>query len=300
MSFVRMHLLVAGLIGLEAGTALLAQENIAPMRRHDTTVLRFDADKVLGSTLKSGGVSFGTTKTLTLGMDFLTPVWHSGRWQWDLGMEWKRREIDYRVNPGAPGVLQVFSMPVVASYEWNEVTTLSVKLNPGIYSDMEDLGLSDVNVPVGIRLYHEYATEVLWFAGIQVDPFNEIPVIPDFGVRWRFWYDWVLDFGLPNPRIEYDFNDDWTGSVGLEWRGGAYRVSEVLPSSGGRAGTGDSTLTYRDFRVKAGLRYAWDEDSFLVLAGGYSLHRRFKFGDGNYQLTTGGAPFVQALFQSSW
>lgn len=301
MAFMRMYVVAAAaLVGLASATTGLAQENGPPLRRHDNNLLRFDADNVYGATLKSGGVGFGSLRTATHGFDFLTPVAMRGRWQWDVGMEWRRREIGYRVNPGIPSALQIVSVPVVASYELNEPSTLAIRVAPGIYSDMEDLGFSDINAPIGIRFYHEYAHGVIWYAGLQADWMNEIPVIPDFGIRWRFWYDWVLDVNLPNPRLEYEFTDKWVGSAGVEWRGAAFRVSEILPSSGGRAGTGDSTLTYRDFRVKVGLKYAWDEESFFSLAGGYSLHRRLKFSDGGFQLSTGGAPFVQAAFNSSW
>lgn len=295
-----MHLLAAALVVLGSGSAGWTQENGPPLRRFESNLLRFDVENVYGANLKSGGAAFGPLRMATLGVDFLTPVAFRGRWQLDMGMEWRRREVDYSRNPGLPSALQIVSVPLVASFEVNEPSTLAIRIAPGIYSDMEDLGWSDVNAPIGIRFYHEYAHEVIWYAGLQADWMNEIPVMPDFGVRWRFWYDWILDVNLPNPRIEYEITDKWVGSAGVEWRGAAYRVSEVLPSSGGRPGTGDATLTYRDYRVKVGLRYQWDEESFFQLAGGYSLHRRLKFSDGNFQLTTGGAPFVQASFQAAW
>lgn len=283
-----MHLVVAGLVVLGTVTSVRAQENGPPLRRHDTTILQVETDVVIGASVKAGSVNFGPARTWTIGTEFLTPVTTAGHWQWDMGLEFTRREFKYRVNPGAPAVLQIISIPMVASYDLNEATTIGVKLNPGLYSDVYDLGLSDFNMPVGVRLYHEYAYDVMWFAGFQVDLLNEFPVIPDFGLRWRFWYDWVLDVGLPDARIEYEFSDRWTGSAGLEWRGGAYRVSRTLPASGGKPGTGNSSLTYRDLRVKVGLRYGWAEENFILLAGGYSFQRQLKFGDGNYQLKMGG------------
>lgn len=299
MSLTTKHLGLLALMAIGVSHTI-AQEHVAPLRREATSVFRTEVDFVYGAQLRAGNVNFDNARTLTVGMSYLTPIGYTGRWQWDMGFVWKRREVKYRVNPGAPNALQVISTPIVASMEMSERSSLAIQASPGIYSDMYDIGLSDINAPVGIRFYHEYHPEFMWFLGAQVNIWNEIPVIPDIGFRWRFWYDWILHMSLPNPRLEYDFSDQWTGFAGVEWLGEAYNTSDDLALANGRPGTGDTSLTYRDYRVKLGLRYTWDEDNHVMIAGGYSLHRRLKFDGGNYQLTTGGAPFVQAVLNTSW
>ena len=201
MSLTTKHLGLLLLVAMSAPSAL-AQEHSPPLRREATSEFGMTVDFVYGASLKAGNVNFGPMRSLETDLTYLTPVGHSGRWQWDMGFAWKRRELKFRVNPGAPNALQVISVPIVGSLEMSELSTLAVKVSPGIYSDKYDIGLSDINAPAGIRFYHEYHPEFLWYLGAQVNIWNEYPVIPDAGFRWRFWYDWVLDFSVMNPRIE--------------------------------------------------------------------------------------------------
>ncbi len=290
---------VLALVVLSGGGAT-AQEMAAPLRREHLSSVNMMVDSVYTSQLRAGNVNYRATKSLTMDFSFLTPVYETARWQWAAGMGWKRRELKYADQPPLPGVLQEATVPIVATVELAEFSTLALHAKPGLYSDNYDVGLSDVNVPVGVRLFTEHSQELLTIVGLQLDWMNEIPIIPDIGVRWYFWYDWVLDFRLPNPRIEYEINDDWKIHVGIEWLGGGYRVSKYLGNSVGRPALNDSTLTYRDIRIKAGLEWSWQEDSFFAVSGGWSLKRQFVYGDGDLQLSTRGAPFVQWMFRANW
>ncbi|MGB0582681.1 MAG: DUF6268 family outer membrane beta-barrel protein [Limisphaerales bacterium] len=299
MSLTTKHLALLLLVAIGVSHAP-AQEHAPPLRREPSSQFGVDLDFVYGASLKAGNANFGPMRSLTAGISYLTPVGYTGRWEWDAGFVWKRREVKYRVNPGAPNALQVISAPIVASFEASELSTLAIKVSPGIYSDMYDIGLSDINAPLGIRFYHEYHPEFLWYLGAQVNIWHEFPVIPDAGFRWQFWYDWTLDMNLTNPRVEYEFRDNWIAFAGAQWLGEAYNTSDDLAQSNGRPGTGDTSLTYRDIRIQAGLRYHWDEESHFLFAAGYSLQRQLKFDGGDLQLKTGGAPFVQAVLNSTW
>lgn len=291
-------IVLGGLFGQEVS----GQEIIVPNRRHDTSVFQVVVDDLRGASLRGGGVNYGRSRTLTAGFSVLTPLMDTGRAMWDTGFEWKRMEFSYHVEPGSPGALQMMNVPLGASWELGEVTTLGVQIKPGIYSDNYDLGLSDVNVPTGIRLFHEHHPDLLWMIGLQFDPWHEIPVIPDIGFRWRFWYDFVLDARLPNPRLEYDLSDRWTTFAGFEWRGGTYRVSRNIVAGGGLPGTDNSTLTYRDLRVGGGFRFTWDdeEENYVSVSAGYSFQRRINYDRGGQTLKAGGAPYVRLVLHTEW
>lgn len=293
--FVKLALVMVILSGVTAS----GQEHGASLRRENYHNIHAMVDSVYPSQLRAGGVNYRASKTVTFEFSTLIPAYETARWQWAVGAGWKRREVKFADQPALPGVLHEVNIPVAASVELAEFTTLGLSIKPGIYSDMYDIGFSDLNAPVGLRLFTEHSPELLTIVGFQLDWYNNIPIIPDIGVRWYFWYDWVLDFRLPNPRIEYEINDHWKIHAGMEWLGGAYRVSDGLGTPLGRPGLDDSTLTYRDLRIKAGVEWSWDEDSFFAVSGGWSVKRRFIY-DGNHQLSTRGAPFVQWMFRTSW
>ena len=287
-------------LGVAVPFQAAAQEVVVPNRRHDTSVFSLRVDDLRGANLKGGGLNYGQSRTLTVDLDVLTPLGDTGAILWDVGFGWKRMEFAYHVESGNPGALQAVKVPIGASWELGEMTTFGMQIQPGIYSDSYDLGLNDVNVPVGIRLFHRHDSDLLWMIGLQANAWHEFPVIPDVGVRWRFWYDFVLDARLPNPRLEYEISDRWTVSAGFEWLGGAYRVSRNNVAAGGLPGTDDSTLTYRDHRIKTGFRFSWDEENHVSLSVGYSLGRRFRYSRGGQMLKTGGAPFVQLGLHTEW
>lgn len=294
------RLLPLALVGAVLPLQSLAQEVLVPNRRHDTSVFSVRVDDVRGANLTGGGVNYGKSRTMTVDLDVLTPVNNRGPILWDVGFGWKRMEFAYHVESGNPGALQAVKVPIGASWELGEVTTLGVQIQPGVYSDSYDISLGDVNVPVGIRLFHGHESDLMWMVGLQANAWHEFPVIPDIGVRWRFWYDFVLDARLPNPRLEYELSDRWTTFAGFEWLGGAYRVGRNNVASGGLPGTDDSTLTYRDQRINAGFRFAWDDESYVSLSAGYSLGRRFRYSRGGQLLKAGGALFVQLGLHLEW
>lgn len=304
MTALQKHFSLVAAMAMAGITALdgVAQEAYAPYRRHNTSTFEMTVDDLRGADLTGGGVNYGKSRTLTAGLRALTPVMDAGRAMVDAGFEWKRMEFAFHVEPGTPGALQTINVPLVASWEMGELTTLGVQIKPGFYSDMYDIGLKDVNVPVGIRLFHEHHPELLWMIGLQFDPWHEIPVIPDIGFRWRFWYDFVLDARLPNPRLEYEMSDRWSTFVGFEWRGGTYRVSRNIVAAGGLPGTDNSTLTYRDLRVGGGFRFTWDEEeeNYVTVSAGYSLNRRIKYDRGGQSLRAGGAPYVRLSLHAEW
>lgn len=292
---------LSGLLAAGIGLAdLPAQEIGVPHRRYNTSVIEVVADQLRGAELRGGGVNYGNSSVSTFGLNVMTPVADAGRTMWDAGFEWRRMEFSYYAEPGSPGALQAVDIPVVASWELGEVTTLGVMIKPGIYSDMYDIGLADVNVPGGIRLFHEHHPDLLWTLGLQFDPWHEIPVIPDFGVRWRFWYDFVLNASLPNPRLEYEMSDRWAAYVGFQWRGGTYRVSRNTVASGGLPGTDNATLTFRDLRVGAGFRYAWSDESHLTFGAGYSFYRHLNYDRGGQLLRAHGSPYIRFAVHGEW
>ena len=118
------RLLPLALVGAVLPLQSLAQEVLVPNRRHDTSVFSVRVDDVRGANLTGGGVNYGKSRTMTVDLDVLTPVNNRGPILWDVGFGWKRMEFAYHVESGNPGALQAVKVPIGASWELGEVTTL--------------------------------------------------------------------------------------------------------------------------------------------------------------------------------
>jgi hypothetical protein len=298
-------LIVAGLIVADAAP-LLAQTSFPPLRRNEFSVLDMRVDHVTDSDIYQGNRKFVASLNTIIEFQYVQPQWETGTEYlpvtWDVGMHARRIEID--VPGGAPiaNTLQLVAARIGALAQITRRTSMSFQLDPGMYSDIHDVSAGDFSAPFGMRLmFDPHEHDLTWIFGLHINPRHQFAVIPEIGVRARIFYDWVLHLYLPNPRLTYEFHDDWTFNVGAEWIGGAYNLSKTFGDEFGRPELNDTTLTYRDIRVMAGVKWWFAEDSYLSLNAGWSVKRSYIFDDVKCLTLNGrGAPFIQAALHSEF
>lgn len=284
----------------------LAQTSFPPLRRSELRVLDMRIDHVTDSDVFQGDRKFGNSQNTIISMSYVRPQWeHPSEYlpvRWDLGFHARRIEIQTPRGATMANTLQSVGLRVGAIAEFNRNTSLSFQMDPGLYSDIHDVNLSDVSVPFGLRLlFNPDEYDLTWFVGLHVNPRHEFPVIPEIGIRARVFHDWVLHLYLPNPRIVYELNDQWTFNIGAEWVGGAYNLSKTFGNEFERPDLNDTTVTYRDIRLMGGAKWWFDDDAYLSLNGGWSFQRRYTYDDVNDLVLTGkGAPFIQASIHTEF
>lgn len=214
-------------------------------------------------------------------------------WSLRLGMDWQR--FDFSLPDGAPmpDMLQSLALKVGVNWQFAEKWAALLEADPGLYSDFEDIGWSDVNVPVGMRFTYSPNRSLTWVFGLRYDAYNELPVLPGLGVRWRMDDHWTLSLMMPRPRLEYAWTDRLMLFAGGEFKGGGYRVAEDFGRRRGEPQLDDEQVTYREIRVGGGLRYRLARLLRLTVEGGWAVDRRFVFDDADLQFNGDGAPYIQ-------
>ena len=61
-------------------------------------------------------------------------------------------------------------------------------------------------MPVVVGASYFVSSDLQLVAGLSIDPERKYPVLPGVGFRYKCATDWVLDFILPAPRVEYTFS----------------------------------------------------------------------------------------------
>jgi hypothetical protein len=184
-------------------------------------------------------------------------------------------------------VAAVLGLRMPLSQQW----ILSATLRPGVYSDFEDTGTRDLNVPTLLTATYLQSRELAWVFGLNVNFFNENPVLPALGVRWQFDPNWTLTVGYPRTGIGYKATERLNLGVGATAEGGSFHVGQRLAP-----GIRRTLLDFTEFRVGASASYKITETFSATVDLGWVARREFDYFDKNWSVDgSGGLAFGIAL-----
>lgn len=206
-----------------------------------------------------------------------------------LGATWKRFDFSGS-RADVPDSLAALAVKLGYTRTLSPQWSLRAEIDPGLYSDWEDLGSGDFNVPFGARLLYAQSRDLQWGFALFVDPRGGTPVVGGVGARWRFAPDWTLLAFLPEPRVEYAVSPQLALFAGASLRGGTFRVAEDFGRRRGRPALDDQDVDFREISVGAGARWSLPGNLTLHAGAGWILDRRFEYEDRDLLLNGDGAP----------
>lgn len=205
-----------------------------------------------------------------------------------LGGSWRRFDFSGS-RADAPESLTALALKVGYARQLAPQWSLRAEIDPGLYSDFEDVSGDDFNAPFGLRLLYAQSRELQWGFALFVDPRGSNPVIGGVGARWVFAPDWTLLFFLPEPRVEYALSPTVSLYAGAGLRGGTFRVAEDFGRKRGRAALDNQDVDFRELNAGVGVRWTIDQNLTLDLGVGRLLDRRFEYEKRNLLLNGDGA-----------
>lgn len=276
-----------------APTPVSAQTRVTPTVSNFNHAWLAEASHTAESSLHEGRSRLGDLSTTHARLTYLGTLRLNESWSLLAGAD--AQLLSSRLPDGAPipDSLGSVALKLGANWTLNPRWTLRAEVDPGIYSDFEDLSGDDFNAPFGLRATYAASTNVLWVLGLSVDPRGDIPVVGGPGVRWRFAPDWTLNLVLPRPRIEFAASRQLTLFAGGELKGGSYRVGERFGRDAGRPALDGETVSYREIRAGAGARYRIAPLLSISLDAGWTIDRRYHYENRHLLLNGDGAPYVQ-------
>jgi hypothetical protein len=193
------------------------------------------------------------------------------------GVEWQRFSFDSTRNSFVPGVLQQVSGVLGFDDQLGDQWLVRVEVEPGVYSDFANVDWRSFDVPLVIGGAYLAADDLQWFFGMRVDAKCEYPVLPAAGFRWRCSENWTVNFQLPHPKLEYEFNQKWHGYLGAEVQAGTYQVGNNFGIDHGEPKLDHGVVDYMEFRVGPGLSWKCSPYATIAVDGGYTPYRQFDF-----------------------
>jgi hypothetical protein len=252
------------------------------------------------SSLVQGHTRLGDLSTWQYRVGYLGTLPSGEAWQWRLGFDWQRFDFNAPESSAVPDTMQVTALKIGASWKVADRWSLLAEADPGFYSDFEDLSGRDINAPAGIRATFSPNPNLDWVFGVQINTWNNFPVLPAVGARWRFHEDWNLSLLFPRPKLEYSATERLVLSVGGEFKGTVVRVSEDFGAQHGDPKLDNDTARYREIRAGVGIKYMALKNVYASLEGGWAFNRRHNFDDADLQLKSDDAPYVQFSISGSF
>jgi hypothetical protein len=166
---------------------------------------------------------------------------------------------------------QLLDLYIDLDWTWRYVndTAVRLRLQPGTYSDIEQIDASNLRMPIiieGVKRFNPTTTAVL---GASARAGYDVPFMPSLGVVWQPTPQYRLEALLPKACMLYHLNDRFTVQGDFEWRNTSYNLRE--------SGFTRSEITQNDLRIGAGALYSLSDDLHLTADIGYIFNRSIKF-----------------------
>jgi hypothetical protein len=212
---------------------------------------------------------------------------------WLLGASWQRLDFCPPAGAPIPSELTVLALKLGYSRQLDPAWALRLDIDPGLYSDLHDLGGGDFNAPFGLRLVRTVNRELQWLIALDVDLRSGTPVLGGAGARWQVTPDCTLLLMVPSPRVEWTVSPLLTLFVGADLRSGAFRVADDFGRLHARPLLDGQIVDYREISASAGLRWQLTPAVAVHAAAGWMFDRRFNYAERNLLLNGAGAATAQ-------
>ena len=201
------------------------------------------------------------------------------------GLAYTHTSLDASAGIALPESVQELSLNLGLRGLINKQWAYLVGFRPGFYGDFKNLGSDSFNAPLFLSAFYVQSPDLTWIFGVTANAFNDNPIIPIVGVRWKFAPDWQLDVGFPRTGVSYTWDKTLTLRGGLSVLGGNYRITENLgvPAPGIRR-LNNTYLDITEIRVGVGVDYKVTETLGLEVDLGTTALRRFDYPDRDYRL----------------
>ena len=152
------------------------------------------------------------------------------------GVEWEQMQFNMTDRDHIPTQLHDITAYLATDFRWSDHDMMRVQIQPGFYTDLEDVDIHSVNIPIAIAYTHIPSRRFQWAFGLSINTWRRETVLPGGGFRYALNDRWHLKFMLPNPQVEYKVNDYLHTWVGADLRGNTYRVNSHYGTDRGDLG----------------------------------------------------------------
>jgi len=194
-----------------------------------------------------------------------------------IGLEFHRYNFDVPNSLNLPSKLQESNLVVGADLQLGDAWIVRVEAQPGYYGGDTGLRTANFDCPIVLGASYFASSDLQFVVGLSVDPQRKYPVLPGIGFRYQYNSNWVFDFILPQPRIEYNLDKSILLYVGGDLQGSTFRVQGDFGSNHGVAKLNDAWVDYTQVRVGVGASWKIRPSLTLEVEAGIVPIQEFDF-----------------------
>lgn len=103
---------------------------------------------------------------------------------------------------------------------------VQVRAQPGVYSDLEEIGSDTLYVPFSCALIQAFTPQLSGTAGLELRFGFDREIMPIIGVDWRISDLFELEARLPRSRLIYLISNNWNTEMGFSWENTSFSLRE--------------------------------------------------------------------------
>ena len=219
-----------------------------------------------------------------------------------LGVQWERYafDTDNPVTP-IPDAVEAVNAVIGGDIQLTSALTVRVEAHPGVYGSLKQATPRLFNVPITLGASYFQTPDLIFIAGLSIDPNSEWPVIPAVGVHWKVSDRWLIEGIAPRPQLQFSLSDKITLFAGADLRTGTFRMDNQFGRSVRLEKLNNAILDYWEVRGGGGLTWAIWNGLKLDVEGGLVPYRQFNFYRANFKVTSSDwAPYVRVGFSATF
>ncbi len=169
-----------------------------------------------------------------------------------------------------PDQLVAFALDAGLTWRYINGLALQVRVAPGVYTDFEEVTISNWNMPISVAGIMSFNSDVSAIAGAQVRFGFEREIMPIVGVVWAA-ADWVrIEATLPEASAICYFSDVWSANLSWVWDSMTYKIRE-------KGDYDRDKITLESYRTSMGVSYAISDALKLTGDLGIVTGRKVQF-----------------------
>jgi len=219
-----------------------------------------------------------------------------------LGVQWERYAFDTSspVTP-IPDAVEGVNAVIGADIQLTSALLVRIEAHPGAYGSFKHGNSRLFNVPITIGASYFQTPDLVFIAGLGIDPNSNVPVFPAVGVHWKVSDRWLIDGVAPRPQVQFSLTDKITLFAGADIRNGTFRMDNQFGHSVRLEKLNNAILDYWEVRGGGGLTWAIWNGVNLDIEGGVVPYRRFDFNRADFKvISSDWAPYVRVGLSASF
>ncbi|MEI8017412.1 MAG: hypothetical protein WCH39_04380 [Schlesneria sp.] len=205
-------------------------------------------------------------------------------------IEWGARWLNGPDVTDLPPQLFNIGINVGDRFRFNDAILVDVMISPSWYTDFSNKGVQSFRMPWHLVTYYTIEEDWYWVAGVTDLARDDIKYLPVLGTVYAPKEgDVRLDLVFPRPKISRKLAQIQNAENGITFKGSSYWLTLSGELGGGswaisRENRAYDVVTYRDYRLVAGLEQHRTNGQITRLEGGWILGRSvdYRSNIGNY------------------